>query len=295
MTSSRLRATAPTSNSLACRNPPSLWKSRRQRAPRARATLSRFLLHTTMELSQAAARALTRCRPLSLYSSPLYRAQLSPFAIRSFTTTRLLRQDQPDAFIRQLRQEEKETRSHDISATAGEDAASTPAPAQQRNETPSMVDLMDSALDGTKGVPNVSEQRTSRFATPSAQEKSRVKPMDSMEDFLTSLRPSNRSSNSLNGGYRAEIRPVKSLDFTPSPTLGKTVQVKNGGDVGRAFREVEQLCGRNRVRQDFNKQRFHERPGLKRKRLHSERWRRRFKEAFRGTVKMVNQMRKQGW
>jgi small subunit ribosomal protein MRP21 len=248
-----------------------------------------------MELSQAAARALTRCRPLSLYSSPLYRTQLSPFAIRSFTTTRLLRQDQPDAFIRQLKQEEKETRSHDVSATPGEDAASTPAPAQQRNETSSMVDLLDSALDGDKGVPNVAEQRTSRFATPSAQEKNRVKPMDSMEDFLTSLRPGNRSSNSLNTLYRPEIRPVKSLDFTPSPTLGKTVQVRNGGDVGRAFREVEQLCGRNRVRQDFNKQRFHERAGLKRKRLHSERWRRRFKEAFRGTVKMVNKMRKQGW
>lgn len=248
-----------------------------------------------MELSQAAARALTRCRPLSLYSSPLYRTQLSPFAIRSFTTTRLLRQDQPDDFIRQLRQEEKETRSHDIHAAAGEDAAPTPAPAQQRNETSSMVDLMDSALDGSKGVPGVSEQRTSRFATPSAQDKNRVKPMDSMEDFLTSLRPGNRSSNSLNSLYRPEIRPVKNLDFTPSPTLGKTVQVKMGGDVGRAFREVEQLCARNRVRQDFNKQRFHERPGLKRKRLHSERWRRRFKEAFRGTVKMVNQMRKQGW
>ena len=248
-----------------------------------------------MELSQAAARTLTRCRPLSLYPSPLYRTQLSPFAIRSFTTTRLLRQDQPDAFIRQLRQEEKETRSHDISATAGEDAAPTPAPAQQRNETSSMVDLMDSALDGSKGVPGVSEQRTSRFATPTAQEKNRVKPMDSMEDFLTSLRPGNRSSGSLNSLYKPEIKPVKSLDFTPSPTLGKTVQVKNGGDVGRAFREVEQLCARNRVRQDFNKQRFHERPGLKRKRLHSERWRRRFKEAFRGTVKMVNQMRKQGW
>ncbi|KAG9716034.1 hypothetical protein KCU59_g19565, partial [Aureobasidium melanogenum] len=134
-----------------------------------------------MELSQAAARTLMRCRPLSLYSSPLYRTQFSPFAIRSFTTSRLLRQDQPEAFIRQLKQEEKETRSHDISATPGEDAASesAPAPAQERNETSSMVDLMDSVLDGSKGVPNVAEQRTSRFATPSAQEKNRVKPMDS--------------------------------------------------------------------------------------------------------------------
>ncbi|THY79732.1 hypothetical protein D6C86_01720 [Aureobasidium pullulans] len=255
-----------------------------------------------MELSQAAARALMRCRPLSLYSSPLYRSQSAPFVTRSFTTSRLLRQDQPEAFIRQLRQVEKETRSHDTSAAAGEDAAASdapapaPAPAQQRNETPSMIDLMDSVLDGSKGVPNVAEQRTSRFATPSAQDKNRVSPArenkTSMDDFILDLKNRPNVNDML---YRPEIKPVRDLDFTPSPTLGKTVLVKNGGDVGRAFRQVEALCGRNKVRSDFNKQRFHERPGLKRKRLHSERWRRRFKESFRGTVKMVNKMRKQGW
>lgn len=255
-----------------------------------------------MELSQAAARALMRCRPFSLYASPIYRPQL----LRSFTTTRLLRQDQPEAFIRQLKKQEQD--QQDKSFVATQDAAAAAPSQQPRNESESINDMLDSVLDGTKGVPTVAEHRSSHFASSKAQESNRVQPASSpassLDDFQQFRRPAPRSSASVldfndafsrRPGLARTINPVRELDFTPSPTLGKTVEVRNGGDVGRAFRQVEALCSRNRVRQDFNKQRFHERPGLKRKRLHSERWRRRFKEAFRGTVKMVNKMRKQGW
>ena len=66
-------------------------------------------------------------------------------------------------------------------------------------------------------------------------------------------------------------------------------------DVGRAFRTLDQQLARNSVRRDMMRQRFHERPGLKRKRLKSERWRKRFKEGFRATVGMVQRLKKQGW
>lgn len=66
-------------------------------------------------------------------------------------------------------------------------------------------------------------------------------------------------------------------------------------DVGRAFRSLEILCARNSVKRDFMRQRFHERPGLKRKRLKSERWRKNFKAGFKETVRMVMKMKKQGW
>jgi small subunit ribosomal protein MRP21 len=81
------------------------------------------------------------------------------------------------------------------------------------------------------------------------------------------------------------------------PTLGRTVHVDNqrGIDVARAFRSMEVQVARNSVRKEFARQKFHERPGLKRKRLHSERWRKRFKIAFKATVKRVLKMRKQGW
>jgi small subunit ribosomal protein MRP21 len=80
-----------------------------------------------------------------------------------------------------------------------------------------------------------------------------------------------------------------------TPSTGRTVVIGGNIDVGRGFRLLEQSCGRNKVRSDFNKQRFHERPGLKRKRLKSMRWRKRFMEGFRATVTRVKQMKAQGW
>jgi len=73
------------------------------------------------------------------------------------------------------------------------------------------------------------------------------------------------------------------------------VHIGAGIDVGRGFRLLEQSCARNGVRRDANSQRFHERPGLKRKRLRRERWRRKFMEGFKATVGRVKQLKNQGW
>jgi len=81
------------------------------------------------------------------------------------------------------------------------------------------------------------------------------------------------------------------------PSVGRSVAVEpeRGIDLGRAFRNLDINCARNTVKGDFMRQRFHERPGLKRKRLRSVRWRRRFKEGFRAMVGKVEEMRKSGW
>jgi small subunit ribosomal protein MRP21 len=80
-----------------------------------------------------------------------------------------------------------------------------------------------------------------------------------------------------------------------NPSTGRSVTINAGIDVGRGFRLLEQSCARNRVRSDANKQRFHERGGLKRKRLRRERWRKRFMEGFKATIGRVKQLKKQGW
>lgn len=279
-----------------------------------------------MELSQAAGRALLRLRPTCFYSSPLYRQQPSLLATRAFTTTRTLRreQQQPEAFMRQVREQQDQTREKDIHHDTSSAPASTPdAPAPKRTE--SYSELLDGALDLNKGVPTAASTRTSRFATPSAQQKHRVQPSttsakpptNSFAELLDEFRPGNRpqSSNNTNrSSTRAnndlmtfdsilastsELRKPsdpKPLNFVPGPHLGRTIDVeKYNGDVARAWRAFEANTVRMRVKSDFSSQKFHERPGLKRKRLHSQRWRRRFKEAFKGTVKMVVKMRKQGW
>lgn len=80
-----------------------------------------------------------------------------------------------------------------------------------------------------------------------------------------------------------------------TPKTGRTVNIGAGIDIGRGFRLLEQSCARNKVRSDFTKQRFHERGGLKRKRLRRERWRRRFMDGFKSTIARVKEMKRQGW
>jgi ribosomal protein S21 len=79
------------------------------------------------------------------------------------------------------------------------------------------------------------------------------------------------------------------------PSTGRSVSIGARVDVARGFKLLEQSCARNRVKRDANTQRFHERPGLKRKRLRRERWRRKFMEGFRATVGRVKQLKNQGW
>ena len=94
-------------------------------------------------------------------------------------------------------------------------------------------------------------------------------------------------------------RPAKRAKRTvrSRPAVGRTVEVlpDRGMDVGRALSNLDMICALNRVRIDQSRQRFHERPGMKRKRLKSERFRRMFKQSFRATVLRVMEMRRKGW
>ncbi|KAL8801722.1 MAG: hypothetical protein Q9182_004261 [Xanthomendoza sp. 2 TL-2023] len=81
------------------------------------------------------------------------------------------------------------------------------------------------------------------------------------------------------------------------PSLGRSVEVmpERGVDLGRALRSLDINCAYNNVRNDSHSQRFYERPGLKRKRLRSVRWRKNFKTGFKAIVSKVKAMRRKGW
>ena len=85
------------------------------------------------------------------------------------------------------------------------------------------------------------------------------------------------------------------LPMRLKPSTGRSVTIGTGIDVARGLRLLEQSCARNKIRADATKQRFHERGGLKRKRLRRERWRRRFLEGFKATVGRVRELKNQGW
>lgn len=89
-------------------------------------------------------------------------------------------------------------------------------------------------------------------------------------------------------------RPVD-VKYRLRPVIGRTVDLNNNIDVARGLAILGQKVSANRVRNELNKQRFHERPGLKRKRQRSERWQKRFKEGFKATCKRVRELARQGW
>ncbi|KAI8931297.1 hypothetical protein NX059_011640 [Plenodomus lindquistii] len=82
-----------------------------------------------------------------------------------------------------------------------------------------------------------------------------------------------------------------------NPTYGRTVDLDHtrGRDLVRGISMLASLTARNRIKSDFAVQRFHERPGLKRKRLNSERWRKRFKAGFTAVTSRVSELTRKGW
>ncbi|KAI2628434.1 hypothetical protein GGS21DRAFT_243606 [Xylaria nigripes] len=101
------------------------------------------------------------------------------------------------------------------------------------------------------------------------------------------ISPKGRPQVELGFAVRTPIRMV--------PRTGRTVHVKNNVDVARSFKLLATQVSQNRLRQSFYSQRFHERPGMKRKRLKSERWQKRFKRGFKATVARVRELTAQGW
>lgn len=126
----------------------------------------------------------------------------------------------------------------------------------------------------------------------------------SSPDRGTSLRPQAFNFDDLNMPDEP-VEPVQAITIPEedikyprlNPAYGRTVNLdeSKGRDIVRGINMLASLMARNKVKQDFNKQRYHERPGLKRKRLNSERWRARFKVGFNGVVGRVSELTRKGW
>jgi small subunit ribosomal protein MRP21 len=95
----------------------------------------------------------------------------------------------------------------------------------------------------------------------------------------------------------APLEPEKQIYPRLNPAFGRTVDLKpeTGRDLVRGINMLGSLMARNKVKADFMKQKFHERPGLKRKRLNSERWRARFRKGFQEVTGRVSELTRKGW
>ncbi|KAK1978150.1 hypothetical protein LZ30DRAFT_784384 [Colletotrichum cereale] len=79
------------------------------------------------------------------------------------------------------------------------------------------------------------------------------------------------------------------------PSTGRTVHITSNMDLAKALKQLDFQTRKNKTKRLSALQKFHERPGKKRKRLNSERWRACFKDSFKATVQRVQELKNQGW
>jgi len=79
----------------------------------------------------------------------------------------------------------------------------------------------------------------------------------------------------------------------PSIYAGRSVPVKHG-DISRAMNSLSTRLRANRVQKTWKYQMRHEKKGVKRRRLKSERWRRRFADEIRRKIELVRSIQRRG-
>ena len=219
------------------------------------------------------------------------------------------------------------TQRYASSSAPADTTASNPSDADiaQRNQssdsdpyTPAIHKILNDTLYGRLS-PNESLERTSEHIDPSQIGKTssdsvknaynsqiygkpRPKPgtlASTMEKPTSIPTSSSKISKEVAKEYIYSQEPGTraSLTVRSRPSVGRTIEInpERGVDLGRGLRSLEITCAQNNVRIDAARQVFHERGGLKRKRLKSERWRKRFKIGFNHVVGKVKVMRRKGW
>ncbi|KAL9577124.1 MAG: hypothetical protein Q9212_006573, partial [Teloschistes hypoglaucus] len=153
----------------------------------------------------------------------------------------------------------------------------------------STVTDVENAQERFKAAQRAEQRRRERGEAQSSRQGNYARSMKMPQGHTTMA---DRTDLTLHG--EEPTRHMATIQSRPS--LGRTVDVvpERGLDLGRAIRSLEIECSVNRVRDDRARQRFHERGGLKRKRLKSLRWRRNFKQGFKAVVAKVKAMRRKG-
>ncbi|TFK76469.1 hypothetical protein BDN72DRAFT_831037 [Pluteus cervinus] len=128
--------------------------------------------------------------------------------------------------------------------------------------------------------------------------------------YLASPTPASSWTNLMKSYFVDSARPSQTLDQKwaerskkaldslarsppANPYSGRSVPVSNG-NVADAFRQLDGILGRNKVRAQLRLAERHEKKGAKRRRLSSQRWRRQFANEVRKKVQLVAKIRNRG-
>jgi hypothetical protein len=222
-----------------------------------------------------------------VFGAAAHTSSLSPFSLHRplSTTARLAKTSRPRAQTAWPPLREDRVRTTTPSETAAKDAspsssssAGTPAtpPPPTSPASPSGNPLNDMYKSD-------SPAQWANWSSNDFQERNRG--LGGLRNLDTGGLSATSSRSGPDGGTRVFLGPI----------TGRTVYVGGNVDPFKAFLFVNVMCSRNQVPQDFQKQRFHERPGLRRKRVRIEVREREFKRSFKATIARVQKLKMQGW
>ncbi|CAO1603730.1 hypothetical protein XANCAGTX0491_007309 [Xanthoria calcicola] len=228
-----------------------------------------------------------------------------------------LQDDRPQSneqpLLKPQRQSSTDVKKHQMSLLDQyrDPARNIQAPMSEEDRAREIDDLLGKGGDQSTSHPHRSTTSNTYTGESSADMAERLRADSRRNDYAAEANRRNRQGNFARGmmmppripeskqhdmlHIQEATRAVATIKSRPS--LGRTVEVMpdRGFDLGRALKSLEINCAVNNVKSDAQAQRFHERPGMKRKRLHSLRWRWRFKIGFKAVVGKVKAMRRKGW
>jgi len=177
-------------------------------------------------------------------------------------------------------------RTQHFHSTRAQTAHRTPSifSPEQQQSTPSMPNAGNSYTDALNALSEAMKPAAGKGTSPSI--------------YNDLLFPSSATSTSTTPTLPSRPPPRHEITHLRlSSRTGRTIEVfpNDPADLALKLKRLSATVVRNKVPQDFIRQRFHERPGLKRKRLHSQRWRAKFKLGFGSMVGKVAEMRRMGW
>jgi small subunit ribosomal protein MRP21 len=196
---------------------------------------------------------------------------------------------------------------------SGISQSNRPLPPSGSSSTSQSTSPLDSLKSGTSTpnleVPGEGESlgdTTDRQQTPQSRRNSRI---ESLLDSYAARRKAQAEETAsalasmaipsagppVGLSVNAEFPDLPPLRLTPS--LGRTIPIdlNRGVDIGRALGLLGMRLAKNRVRADMQAQKFHERPGLKRKRLRTERREKRFLRKYSEMKEKVLYMVRKGY
>lgn len=168
------------------------------------------------------------------------------------------------------------------------------APTRQRrhfNSTSPLLQNNDSLNTTLSNILRESVPQTTQTPPKRSLPRQALRPLQRLPDLDLTISTGDGFNN-----MRDVIPPLPAGHNRPpelGPNVGRSVAFK-AGDVTQGMNRLRRVLVENNVRTDARIQRFHERAGMKRKRLKRDRFRKRFKEGFKKMVGIVLDMKRQG-